>query len=404
MSLALLSFFLTWSFSFSIFPIWLSQFAGLNGENTGLIFSMNAIGALIIMPLYGLIQDKLGLKKHLLFIVAIMLIGSGPFFIFVYGPLLQSQFLLGAALGAIYFSITFSAGVGAVESYIERTSRYSGFEFGRARMWGSIGWAIATFMTGRLFNINPDINFWLASSCAIVFLIAISLIKPVDSKLLTDIDPMDSKVGYNDIIGLLYNKKFWSFTTYVMGVTCVYSVYDQQFPVYFASLFPTAAEGNEMFGYLNSLQVFLEASGMFIAPFIVNRVGAKNGLIIAGVIMSLRILGSGYAWDSLTISIMKLLHAAELPIMLIAIFKYIATTFDKRLSSTLYLVGFQFTTQVLASFLSVAVGMLYDSIGFPEAYKLLGIIVVVFVIISWFLLDNDKYPATQIDTQTSNTN
>lgn len=43
---------------------------------------------------------------------------------------------------------------------------------------------------------------------------------------------------------------------YVMGVTCVYAVYDQQFPLYYVSLFPSVAMGNEVFGYQNSFQVF----------------------------------------------------------------------------------------------------------------------------------------------------
>lgn len=53
---------------------------------------------------------------------------------------------------------------------------------------------------------------------------------------------------------------------YVIGVTCIYGVYDQQFPIYYSSLFPNEAMGNQVFGYLNSFQVFLEAGMMFVAP------------------------------------------------------------------------------------------------------------------------------------------
>jgi cellulose synthase (UDP-forming) len=38
-------------------------------------------------------------------------------------------------------------------------------------MWGSLGWAAATFLAGILFNINPNLNFWMASSSAIIFLL-----------------------------------------------------------------------------------------------------------------------------------------------------------------------------------------------------------------------------------------
>ena len=151
-----------------------------------------------------------------------------------------------------------------------------------------------------------------------------------------------------------------------------------------------------MYGYLNSLQVFLEAGGMFLAPFIVNKIGAKNGLLLAGAIMACRILGSGFASTPLEISAMKLLHAAELPIMLIAIFKYITSSFDPRLSSTLYLVGFQFMTQVASSALSVVAGAMYDNFGFATSYKMMGIIVVIFLIISAFLLRSDNESNLQL--------
>ncbi|MGV2872177.1 oligosaccharide MFS transporter [Colwellia sp. E150_009] len=388
LSCSLFSFFLTWSFGFSLFPIWLSQTIGLTGEQTGIIFSISALAALAVMPCYGYIQDKLGLGKGLLITVGVLLFLSGPFFIFVYGPLLISNFYLGAVLGAIFFSAAFSAGVGAVETYVERVSRTSGFEYGKARMWGSLGWAAATLFAGVLFNINPQYNFILASISACIFLLSIALLKVNTTNNNNLPTPKDNEVNFKDAIKILTLKEFWGFATFIMGVSCVYGVYDQQFPVYFSSLFPTKEEGNAMYGYLNSLQVFLEAAGMFLAPFIVNKIGAKNGLLLSGIIMAIRIVGSGFADDTVTISIMKLLHAAELPIMLVAIFKYISITFDNKYSATIYIVGFQFMSQVIASALSIIVGAMYDTIGFPETYKILGIIVSVFVVISYFSLGN----------------
>lgn len=117
---------------------------------------------------------------------------------------------------------------------------------------------------------------------------------------------------------------------------------------------------------------------MFLAPFLVNKIGAKNGLVLSGVVMARSIIGSGYADDPYSISAMKLLHAVELPIMLIAIFKYISATFDARLSATIYIVGFQFMSQFAASGLSIVTEILYDEIGFAAAYKLIGMVVTFF--------------------------
>ncbi|WP_215114316.1 MFS transporter [Exiguobacterium sp. s70] len=380
-------FFFTWSSSYSLFSIWLGQEMQLTGAQTGLVFSVNAIFALLMQPLYGFISDKIGLKKNILFFISMLLVFVGPFYIYVYGPLLQYNVIIGAAVGGLYLGTAFLAGIGAIESYIEKVGRKYDFEYGKTRMWGSLGWAAATFFAGQLFNINPNINFWVASVSAVV-LVAIILSIKVE---VTDVEmERAASVTLKDVGHLFTLKDFWYLMLYVIGVACVYGVYDQQFPVYYSSLFPTEAQGNQVFGYLNSLQVFLEAGMMFAAPFVVNKIGAKNSLILAGYLMAFRIVGSGLVEGPIGISSMKLIHALELPIMLVAIFKYLAANFDTRLSSVLYLVGFQFAKQVGESIMSPAAGYFYDSIGFRQTYLAMGAIVLAFTVISMFTLLNEK--------------
>lgn len=154
-------FFFTWSSSFSLISLWLNQKIGLKGAETGLIFSAISLVALCAQPLYGFIQDKLGLRKHLLQFLGVMLLLTGPFFIYIYAPLLASSLPLGALVGGVFIGATFFAGIGALESYTERVSRISGFEFGRARMWGSLGWASATFWPVlSSISIRTSISGW----------------------------------------------------------------------------------------------------------------------------------------------------------------------------------------------------------------------------------------------------
>lgn len=380
-------FFFTWSSSYSLFSIWLGQEIELSGAATGTIFSINAIFALCMQPIYGYVSDKIGLKKNILFFISALLLLVGPFFIYVYGPLLKYNVLLGGIVGGLFLGTTFLAGVGAIESYIEKVGRRYDFEYGKSRMWGSLGWAAATFFAGQLFNINPNINFWVASISAIVLFAIILSVKIEMTE--QEIERAES-VKLKDVGRLFLLKDFWFFIMYVLGVTVFYNVYDQQFPLYYSSLFPSEQIGNQVFGYLNSFQVFLEAGMMFAAPFIVNKIGPKKGLVLAGLLMAFRIIGSGLVTGPIGISGMKLIHAVELPIMLIAIFKYLAANFDTRLSSVLYLVGFQFATQVGASILSPIAGSFYDHIGFRYTYLLMGITVLAFTLISSYTLLNSK--------------
>lgn len=280
LSALLFFFFFTWSSSFSLVSIWLNQYVGLKATDTGLIFSAISLIALCAQPLYGFIQDKLGLRKNLLLVIAILLILSGPFFL-GFASILRWNIFIGSIFGGLYVGMTFNAGIGVLESYTERVSRIRGFEYGRARMWGSLGWASATFVAGHNINIDPNYNFVMASISGVVFLILLALLKTGKSDAFNQLEHgKTSGITVKDALNLLSLPRFWALILFVIG-TCVYGVYDQQFPVFFSSQFATLQQGNEMYGYLNSLQVFLEAGGMFIAPFLVNKIGAKNGLLLA---------------------------------------------------------------------------------------------------------------------------
>ena len=390
------SFFLTWSFCYSLFPLWLNQTLALTGKETGVVFATNALAALIIMPVYGILQDRLGTGKQLLFMLGLLMAGVGPFFILIYQPLLTSFFIVGAIVGALYSALTFGAAVGTLEAYIERLGRQHDVEFGKARLWGSLGWACATFVAGVIFNINPKLNFVLASATGVGFILCLFWL-PASTKTPRT---KKKKVGVSDVLSLFSQSRFWRLSLYVMGVSCLYQIYDQQFPIYFSSLFPTPEEGNRFYGYLNSLQVFIEAGMMFIAPFIVNKIGPKNGLLLSGAIMALRMLASGVVADPVSISMVKLLHALELPILLVAIFKYIAVNFDTRLSATIYLIGFHVFTQVVTTLLSSVIGELYDDLGFADTYLLLGTVVTVNLIFSFWILENNK-PKNDVAARTT---
>ncbi|QTF08529.1 MFS transporter [Brenneria izadpanahii] len=382
-------FFFTWSSTCSLLSIWLNQYVNLRATDTGIIFSAILLVSFCSQPIYGYIQDKLGLGKHQLWFIALLLICSGPFFM-LFADLLRFNIYLGSIAGGLYIGATFNGGIGLLEAYIERFCRLKGIEYGRSRMWGSLGWAVATFFAGINFNINPWYNFALASLSGGLFLLCLSQVRIAKENAMSQLQFGDpSKITLADAVGLLRLSRFWALVVFVIG-TCIYGVYDQQFPVYFASQFPDLHSGNSMFGYLNSLQVFLEAGGMFLAPFLVNRIGAKNGLILASGIMALRVIGSGLVNGVVLISFMKLLHAVELPILLISLFKYNSLNFDKRLSTTIYLVGFTCISSVVSSLLSPIVGYSYELFGFARTYLFMGGMVLFTTLVSCFLLEPNK--------------
>ena len=378
-------YFFAQAMSISLLTIWLRTTLQLNGTETGIVFSANFMAAMCSQPIYGFVSDRIGERRHLLWLVAALCSLSGLFFVYVYAPLLKTNIMLGAAVGGAYLGITFVAGSYAIESYVDRIGRRHGFEYSRVRMWGSLGFASAAMFSGRLFNIAPEINFTMASAAG-VLMMALLLFWRTGDKPGDPAPAPASKVTLGEAMALLRDPAFWRFMVFILGVTNIYLVFDQQFPSYFASMFPDQKTGTAMFGYLNSLQIFIEAGGLFLSPILVKRIGAKNGLLLAGSIMMFRVAGSGLAVGPLSISAMKMLHSVELPILVVSVFRYIAYHFDNRLASTIYMVGVSFGHSLGLVILSPFAGKSYDLIGFSNSYLAMAALGVVFMVLSAWLL------------------
>jgi OHS family lactose permease-like MFS transporter len=64
-----------------------------------------------------------------------------------------------------------------IDSYIDKISRRYQFEYGRVRMWGSLGWAAAAWIVGKYIDSNPNLAFWLASLAIVIAAICFMLTK-----------------------------------------------------------------------------------------------------------------------------------------------------------------------------------------------------------------------------------
>ncbi|MCL8337551.1 oligosaccharide MFS transporter [Klebsiella pneumoniae] len=387
------------SLVFSFYAIWLSSQIGLSARQTGIVYSLNFFIALIIMFIYGVVQDKLVLKKNLVWFQSLIITCAAPFLINVYEPLLRDHFYIGVVTGSVYLGLGWVAGMGLIDSYCEKISRAFGFEFGQARTWGSIAYAAGTLLAGILIAKNPHLNFWAASVVGILFIILNFTFKPDMSHYSSALMKVNDPLTFHEIMAVFRLKDFWVFVVYVLGTYSLYNIYDQQlFPVYFTHLFGNEGEGYKIYGVLNSSLVVLVAGVMFTVPFIVNRVGAKNALIFAACISAARILMTGYTSSLVFISIIKLMHCMEITTVLVAVFKYIAINFDRRLSATVFLVGYQVAGSVGVILFSTVAGNFYDKVGPATTFKGLGLIVVIFMIFAAIFLNSEKKSQVKIKT------
>lgn len=386
LSLFVFLFTFTWAASFGLYAIWLGDKAGLNGVEIGTVFAVNGVFAVVIKPVYGYIMDKIGMKKHLLYFVCLVSALMAPFYIWVYLPLLEAHFVIGMIVGALFFSLGWYAGVAAEESYTDRFSRLNGMEFGRIRMWAALGWATASSFSGYLYNISPEINFAISSVAALCMLCVLLTLK-VDQFGKEENNVLSKeKIVIGDVFSLFRNRKFWTFALYIAGVAWMMFIAEQQFSRYFVTFFDTKAEGNAMFGYMSTVQSGAEFFGMMLVPAIINRIGAKQGMILTGLVISLRLIISGLTNDPLIICLVKPLYGIEIALILVSVFKYIAEHFDKRVNATMYLLGYQAMLYIGSVVVAPPAGYGYQTIGFEHTYLIMGLIALFFTGISTMTL------------------
>ncbi|MEZ2583471.1 oligosaccharide MFS transporter [Kluyvera intermedia] len=394
-------YFFTWSASIGLFAIWLGQKAELSGAVIGTVFAVNGIFSVILKPIYGYILDKIGMSKYLLYFVVVMSALMAPFFIYVYQPLLLSHTMVGIVVGAIYLSFAWYAGVAACESYADRYSRLNSMEFGQIRMWGSLGWAVASSFSGLLFNISPAYNFILGSVASLVMLAVLMSLKVDTQTANASAVISKDKIVLKDVFDLLKSGKFWAFCLYVAGVAWMMFVAEQQFSRYFVTFFNDVHEGNTVFGLLGTVQSGTEFVMYIFMPMFVNYIGAKRGLLIVGVLVGARLVISGLCDSHLLISVIKPLYGLEICLLLVSVFKYIAEHFDKRVNATMYLLGYQAMLYIGNVVVSSPAGLLYDRIGFEKTYMIMGAIALFFTLVSAFTLSacqrqNNRQPALDV--------
>ena len=396
-SLMILLFFTGWGIWWSFFQIWLTTKQGFSGTQVGTIYSFNSAITLILMFVYGSLQDKLGIKKNLLIFCVSCEVFLGPFFTWVYVPLLKSNFIVGALIGSIYLSVAFLAASPTFEALAERMSRRFGFEYGQARAWGSFGYAVAALIAGFMFTLNAYLIFWIGSVFSIVLLLVLLFIKPEnDTVIVTKYESKSNNQDVNnspsllEILSVFKMPDLWKIVIFISMSWTFYTVFDQQmFPEFFTTFFGTETAGQQAYGVLNSLEVFLESIMMGIIPIMMRKTGVRKSLLIGLVIMVLRIGGCGLVTNPLGVSIIKLLHAPETAIFILAMFRYFTLHFDTRISTTLYMVGFQIAAQVGQIIFSTPFGLLHDKISYQPTFLIVAGIVFISAIYAFFVLKKD---------------
>ncbi|MCF6161814.1 oligosaccharide MFS transporter [Furfurilactobacillus milii] len=392
------SYFFIWATVYGYLTLWMEQVGHLNGTESGAVFSMMAGISLIFQPIFGVVSDKLLFKKNLVILISVVAIFIGPYFQWVFLPLLHINSFLVAIVTGTFLSFVLNGGVSVIEQYVQRASLANKFEYAHSRVGGSVAGVVASLIAGRLFLWSPDSIFWACTVAAIILTGLLLFSDKIDMDNASAAGDTSNSLDMKTVMSVFKIKNLWVLAIFYMGASAIFDVFDQQFIIFFKTFFHTAAQGTLVYSYMTSGQTAIEFLLMFPMPWIINKIGSKNGLIIYGFITCIRILGSALSPTWGWVVSFRLLAGLEMPLLLTSIMKYIAGAFDIRLYATVYALASNFAKQISVFIFSSVAGKLYDVIGYQHTYIWMGVLVFVITLFAaFFLKKEDKVQAGEVE-------
>ncbi len=393
-----------------IFAIWLDKQMHLNSLQIGELLGMKTLVAVFYKPLFGWLLDKTQLRIRFIITIAIGGLGAGPFFQFVYKPLLESHtttgFFLAGLLGGVYFGYVIIAAGGVVWTYTGRYIEAHGGTVDKLAASNSTAWLLMSFILTMLYTINPIWGFYLASLSALGMFITLLTLKVKAFDSLNTKSTSKQKIQLADLKKLVSNPRFYVLVFFAITTMVVVFAQYGQIGRYSLSFWPKNMQtyGLKFDAYLTLplriIQIFILA----VCSKIIKKFNPSRTLMLVGVGYGLSFLAFGCAallkdynpggsyMPSLVASIIaKQMLLFVHPFFNVVVLSYVFASFDKVMAGTALLVGFHFVSNLGASLGNGVIGEMLKTQGWGRSYVELAIYIFVATIILGLLIKFANY-------------
>ncbi|NIK70770.1 MFS transporter [Paenibacillus sp. BK720] len=343
-------------FYFSMFAMFLSflplYFAekGISASEIGVILGTGSIIGVVSQPLWGMISDKYKTVKVVLLILLIASIGLGMALFSI--SLMPAAFALTAAM---YFFLMPADPL--TESMNYRLAEQAGIGFGTVRMYGALGYAVASYIIGFIGDRYGMSSFMylFAAYGALAFLLC---------AMLPETPAAGKPVAWRDMRPFLKDKRTVQFLLLVLLIAIPHRMNDSYVGLYVQSL----GGGVGMVGlawFIMTLAevVFFALINRFIKP------GKELQVIsIAALFYVLRFALSAWLDNSVAIVWLQLLQGVSFVLFYAASIQYLYTLIPEQWKATGQTILAMLLFGISSIISSTVGGWLFDWIGGPALY------------------------------------
>jgi MFS transporter, PPP family, 3-phenylpropionic acid transporter len=333
------------------------------GVEIGIINALIQATLFIVVPVWGIIADKRGIRPSL----RIAVIGSA---LILFGLAYVLNFWL--LLFIILLLTLFHHPIGPLTDAlaIQFSESNKKYNYGNLRMWGSFGWAVTSIIGGYLFaRIDLKYVFLMAGLLFMASLLFLRTPKRPKTKLY---HPHFQQIRIRDITS---NKAlfFFIFILFVYGVAC--SPVNAYMNLYFKEL----GADNYTIGLAYAIQAITEVPFFLIGNLLLNRLGSRKVIVISMLVMVVRL--SVYAFfPTITLGLlMGALQGITLSFFLVGVVDFLHKQLPK---------GRHATAQSIIWALYFGLGNMTGNLGIGILKDAVGMIGVmhIFAVFTFFVL------------------
>ncbi len=351
---------------------------GFNGPQIGVLNALPPLVTLFGATLWALLADRLHLHKYLL---RLLLVGAALAVALM--PLFTGFVALVFLMGvyALFQSpIPPLLDTAALEALGTHTEQY-----GRLRLWGSVGFILATWVLGALIRRSgwPTVFFYAYVMCALAAALA--------SAWLPQVRPRPQPPLWVGLSRFVRDARWVAFLTslFLLGIanSGMYA---------FLPLFVAQLGGDEqLVGFAWGVGASTEVPVMWASQYIAQRVGLRVMLTLSFGLYSLRMFLYGVMWAAWVVVPFNLLHGVTFGLLWVS-----SVAFADRFAPQ----GMRATAQGvtngmlfgLSAFVGALVsGVLYEAVGPAWMFRIYGALIAGATVFLWAMTGraNDRYNA-----------
>ena len=344
------------------------QRLGFSGHHIGMLNAIPPLVTLFGATVWAVVADRLHIHKHLLklLLVGAALSVTGLSFVHAFGFLLV---LMG--IYAFFQSpIPPLLDTAALEALGPHPERY-----GSLRLWGSIGFILATWVLGALIRRSgvPTIFFYAYAACVIGAALA--------STRLPEVRPRPQPPLWVGLSHFVRDARWVAFlvSLFLLGIanTGMYM---------FLPLFVKKLGGDEqLVGFAWGLGASTEIPIMWASRYIVERLGLRLMLTLAFALYGLRMFLYSIMWAAWVVLPFNLLHGVTFGLMWVSSVNFANRFAPPGMGATAQGVmnGILFGLSAFVG--SLVSGVLYDSVGPARMFFFYGILLSVATVVLWVM-------------------